>query len=558
MNQVQKATRDNKFKGPVLGPIGSFIKIEEGKERYAQLAELALNFNTLDKFVITNDHDRKVFNSIRKEARCEKDCAIFQVNPGARFTVPPPPAPEIETVASVLQISNDIIFNALVDFCRIDQMALAPNREVSEEKLLLKDKNGRYSIKGNFNTVMFLPVGDSWSVRNGSLSLASNTKQLRRSIGVDKSAAIEEAQKEVSQLQEEHKELKKEEAAASKVLHDAKVKWNVAKQKDIQNKAAIKKLERKIDDIKQEMETTENVDMDTTDLEEEVAQAEQEVEEVEHRIQQLVQEIEAAQPVLDEIISRRDEVAARNAKVLEDMEKAEEALQAIVQMQSQKSQVIEKKRQKLEQLSEIVTKHRAAVAEREEEKERALRKARKVTLRLKKQEDREDGENDENEPPSQATITEEQLESVEIRKVEKEAKWYEAKVQRAKEKIEKERNRRQLTSNDDPVVAYENYTRAKEDLDNANHSIEEINIKLHQTNKDLKQRRKRWKSLQDYLALKTNEKFDNILHLNSNSGSLEFDHETHELNLIVQKDQNDVNSQTKDVKALRQVLRIVL
>jgi hypothetical protein len=61
----------------------------------------------------------------------------------------------------------------------------------------------------------------------------------------------------------------------------------------------------------------------------------------------------------------------------------------------------------------------------------------------------------------------------------------------------------------------------------------------------------RWGKLRQHLARTTNTKFDRILGLNKACGSLEFDDDNHELNLVVQKDMNNTNSQTKDVKALR-------
>lgn len=48
-----------------------------------------------------------------------------------------------------------------------------------------------------------------------------------------------------------------------------------------------------------------------------------------------------------------------------------------------------------------------------------------------------------------------------------------------------------------------------------------------------------------------NEVFDEMLNKKGSSGQIEFDHKQNQLNLIVQKDNRDEHSQTKDVKALR-------
>lgn len=91
------------------------MKIIAGKEEFAEIAEHALG-SALDKFVVTNDADSKVMRQIRQTAGCQQDCGVFRVSQSPRYKIPPPPAEDgMETVASVLAIEDDIIFNCLVD-----------------------------------------------------------------------------------------------------------------------------------------------------------------------------------------------------------------------------------------------------------------------------------------------------------------------------------------------------------------------------------------------------------------------------------------------------------
>jgi chromosome segregation ATPase len=48
----------------------------------------------------------------------------------------------------------------------------------------------------------------------------------------------------------------------------------------------------------------------------------------------------------------------------------------------------------------------------------------------------------------------------------------------------------------------------------------------------------------------SNDSFDEILNKKGSSGFIEFDHKSKQLNLVVQKDNRDENTQTNDVKAL--------
>jgi len=52
----------------------------EGKENLASLAEAAIGRGTLDRFIVTNDHDRSLFMKLRTELGCgPRDCNLFQM-----------------------------------------------------------------------------------------------------------------------------------------------------------------------------------------------------------------------------------------------------------------------------------------------------------------------------------------------------------------------------------------------------------------------------------------------------------------------------------------------
>lgn len=106
VNLIQKSKR---FLERPVGPIGAHIKIQPGKDDFAELAESALGTGTLDRFIVTSDKDRQILQDIRRQAGCRYDCGIFQVKKCARYAVPPPPVDSVETVASVLKIENDLV-----------------------------------------------------------------------------------------------------------------------------------------------------------------------------------------------------------------------------------------------------------------------------------------------------------------------------------------------------------------------------------------------------------------------------------------------------------------
>jgi chromosome segregation ATPase len=552
---VEAEKNQGRFKGSVVGPIGAFIKVVEGKEDFAKIAEVAIGGGTLDRFIVTNDHDRKVMQSIRLRAGCRQDCGIFQVHETPRFKVPPPPVDGIETVASVLNIPNDIVFNCLVDNARIDSKALSRDKKTSEQMLLTRDGRGEMSVRGIIKEVYCMPNGDKWIVKGGSMAAISNDRNLRNTIGADRTAAIAEAKREAEQYQHELKEMRTMEAKLEGDHTKFQRQWNQAKRAMQQNDAAISGLVSKVDEIKLEMESTANVTIDTTEFEEDVAQAENAVESLKESERQLSEQVATYAPEIKELQNRLDETVVRNSRIMEDMEAAEADITNFLETQTQKQDQIEKKRKKLEQYQQTVAKHQEKCDKLSAERDSTLETARKLhyrlTLRKKVAEEKQEGNS---EVDISAEPTQEDMEAIEPLQMQKETGYYQSRIDRFKEKIKEERQRRKV-SREDPSVAYEKYIRAKRDLEGKVKRDQEIDKKVAELSGDMKERKKRWRQFRTHLDKKTGVKFDEMLSLNKYAGSLDFDHKANTLDLCVQKDNANSESQTKDVKALRYVHR---
>jgi hypothetical protein len=111
--KVEKAKQSRKFRGKVIGPIGKYVKIAAGKENFAALAEHAMGKGILDRFIVTCDSDLLLLNDLRRKAGCGKECGVFQQPPSRRYSVPAPAVEGTETIASVLSVSDEHVFNCL-------------------------------------------------------------------------------------------------------------------------------------------------------------------------------------------------------------------------------------------------------------------------------------------------------------------------------------------------------------------------------------------------------------------------------------------------------------
>jgi hypothetical protein len=300
------------------------------------------------------------------------DCGIFQIGNNARFKVPPPPVEGVETVASVLNVENDLVFNCLADISRIDQIALCKDHGSSEEKLLYINAKGEEALKGIIKTVYILPDADNWTVKNGSKAVFTNEQKLRKTIGVDKSAAVQQAKTEEEQLK---KEMQLYHAEESKLEHEHtkyQREWNHAKKAMQKNDEKIHNLTSKIEDIRTEIDTSANVTIDTTEYEQDVENYEQEMEALEQDDEKLSNEIESLQPEIEDTKSSISDCAIRNEKVLAEMQTADQNLTHLLESRSQHQDIIEKRRQRVE-------KHRAAI-DAASEKEVSLRADQEAAL----------------------------------------------------------------------------------------------------------------------------------------------------------------------------------
>ena len=547
------------------GPIGAHLKVKAGKESLAGIAELAIGGGVLDRFIVTNDHDRMHFQKLRQKLGCSaRECGTFQMHEGSRYKIPQ--APEgIETVASCLQIDDDLVFNCLVDNARIDQNALANSKEEGERALLVRDSRGREGIRHSFiKEVYSLPNGDFWRIMNGSRAMISNERRLKQTIGMDQTAAVEEAKRELSHLHKELHRVQQEYKTVSEQLKSYKVEWNSEKRRQRELQKRQEQLDDTIARLRAENETAANVTIDTTELEEDVTQAEQQVAKLQREQKEIDRQIQELQPVVDGKRRELEEVVARNEKVLVDLKKAETDMTSFLNALSQRQEQLERKRAKVNQIREAVKQFEDSVLEKEQDRDKCLRTARILQYRRnerKRRLDREkeaQGGNDNEEgcetPDVSDEPTEEELAQIEIVQVEHDKDYYATRMTRTKAKVEKERKRQQL-ANTTPEIAYERFMRAKKDLEVKTKQITTIEENLVRLTDDVKARKRKWRVFRHHLERTTNDSFDAFLNLKGSAGSLEFDHKQGTLDLVVQKDGNE-DSQTDDVKALRCVLLI--
>jgi chromosome segregation ATPase len=191
-----------------------YLKIQPGKEQYAKLAELAIGGGHLDKFIVSHKSDLELLKKFRKQVGCGfRDCSLYAIHPKSTKEKYRTPAPldGVETVTSVISCENAMVFNYLVDNAKIDESALVDSKVASERALLVTDANGNETIRGHVKKAYFYPDGDHWEIRGGNRTMVANDKNMKQTIGVDKTKAIDSAKHELKAIEQELKRNQKEE-----------------------------------------------------------------------------------------------------------------------------------------------------------------------------------------------------------------------------------------------------------------------------------------------------------------------------------------------------------
>lgn len=390
-----------------------------------------------------------------------------------------------------------------------------------------------------------------WNIKNGQKSVISNERQLNSTIGKDMTAAIAEMKREIMKLQSEVQSAGREADRLDGQHTEYKRGWNDGRRAQRKNTDIINKLSDDIDRIKAEMDATEGNQIDTTEQEEDVAQQEENVKKYGDDKLRALDDLELLKPAVEELKQKLRESETQSEKVLKDLGTAESDMAKFLETQNQRKDVVSRKREKIQQYEKVMLLHSEKLEALQSEFDDFLEKARKMQFRLDQRKASEKKSSDQTAQDGEEPVepTQEILSSIQSQHFEKNAEYYESKVVRIQDKIEKERERQKLNE-EDPVEAYQRWNEAKEACSKKLDDLANLEETIKDHGQDLKLRRRLWRKFRSYLGQKTGEKFQELLLMNKYTGDLNFDHDSKQLTLNVRK-QNSAASQTSDVKGLR-------
>lgn len=284
-----------------------------------------------------------------------------------------------------------------------------------------RESGGSYKISGILKNVYCLPKGDRWYVSGGNPSEISNEKPLTKTIGVDTTTAVKRAQKEAADLAQELKALEKEEHDMEGIVHRHQKEWNRAQKERKANELRISELKETIATLNEEIESSANTEIDTTEYEDEVKVAEEDVQKFKDVQVELKAKIEEKMPEIEDLTKQLKEVTLRNEQVLRDMQEVQKQLTQFQTQQSQNDALVEKHTKKLAQYKLILEKHQEKMDQLAEARADALRQARVIHFKYVQQK-----ELDSDEAISEESLpepTDAELEGIEPPKIERDCDY---------------------------------------------------------------------------------------------------------------------------------------
>lgn len=117
VNEIKRQAA--KFSAPPLGPLGLQVKLKEGATQWADPVENAIGA-AVTNFVVRSQKDRALLQDICHKLGCHWVTVITMKPSTTEYRVREPTARGIRSVAQCVSVEEPVVFNALVDWAKID------------------------------------------------------------------------------------------------------------------------------------------------------------------------------------------------------------------------------------------------------------------------------------------------------------------------------------------------------------------------------------------------------------------------------------------------------
>lgn len=518
-----------RFEEEVAGPIGARVTMKEGYERdWGRAVERALG-PYLRSFVTTNLRDRNLISNLQQKSDRSRGVPVYTQHRSSRYQVESMPS-GVLTVADVVNIPDDIVFNCLVDQLSIDRIILARDENEVLQRYVVQ-RNGRDALDFDATSVI---TADGTLIRYiyGNQSSEVSRYPFRNILNADTTAMVEAAirTKEAKEMEavdaRRHFEQMNQQIGASlKAL--SQFKQSVSETtKEIQT---YQRQKEAIQDELQDINAINSMDLSPLELEKEdhlrvIQHVQSNLKQIEIDIQQANAEVNQAKKLKEEIDRSKAKILQGIQKLSEkitstinDREQAKRRIEVMKHRYEEKKQQLQQEEEQLNQLNEFIdTKRQDAIQQ---------------TSALLGDDSEEWGFNPDKLSPKETRLS-----------LEKQIKQYKADIIEYKKEI----GLKGYTME----ILQERYNRAQDEYELLSSTIMKLNENYTLIENDQKQREQKWLNALKSSTNIMKRKFDHYVQKKGSSGTIKFNHRDKKLELAFQVDNNDVESKANDIRNL--------
>jgi len=432
----------------------------------------------------------------------------------------------LDTLETILDVDNDVAYNALVEVAKFEQCAIFATAADAQatclhgppgSQTMFRNVSRAYDKQGNF-----------LMVRNGNYSYSRMDVRNRFQFTQDLSGAITQAKADLSEREAELRGARGQAQEAQAAYQELGKRQKACDARSTATKRHLTTLEQKLRVEKRKLEDMATVDApDTTEWEEEVKEIEGQLDETTNQIREIQQRRKDATAQVKDFETEKKELVKTVTALSKNIHDAEVRLTNIAREHTKQQAQLKQGEDKINANKKELEDMRAAVAKREAEAEKVEAMAVKFTH-----------QNLGEEAPVPMKVPRSKSEQYFKTKAEQ-------LEQRKKESLESiPANRRDFN-----VVA-QRLQEKRDIFEKKQNELKKVSMNIQSLGADVERRLKKWKKFRKTITELTNTRFEQTLQRKGQTGRVQMDHKDRTLEFSVQKDNRDSMSQIESVKLL--------
>lgn len=145
VQKVEQLRKARAWRGPVVGPIGSVLKVKEPK--WVPVLESVIG-NTLSAFCVTNHADRMLLQRLKRECRCDEVSILTGSDEQFDYSAGEPDG-DLLTILRVLDIPDGFVRRQLINALHIERSVLVERRSDGDDIFQSRRRNVKVCFSGD-------------------------------------------------------------------------------------------------------------------------------------------------------------------------------------------------------------------------------------------------------------------------------------------------------------------------------------------------------------------------------------------------------------------------